>query len=98
MHVKRTIILEWPRCIKKLLGNIDNQWNDNASLKKSFTLIDSGESVFIWPETFKTFKDLNEVCIKLKRDKVDPIFIQKNTYSGLKAKFILTNIKNKREA
>ena len=82
----------------KKIWCLDNQWNDNASLKKSFTLIDSGESVFIWPETFKTFKDLNEVCIKLKRDKVDPIFIQKNTYSGLKAKIILTNIKNKREA
>lgn len=77
---------------------LDNQWNDNASLKKSLTLIESGESVFIWPETFKKFKDLNEVCIKLKKDSIDPSFIQNNTYSGLKAKIVLTNIKNKREA
>jgi hypothetical protein len=82
-------------CFKKI-WLLDNQWNDNASLKKSFSLTDQGESIFIWPEQFKQFKDLNEVCIKFQKDSINPEFVIKNIHSGLKAKIILTNIKNKR--
>lgn len=81
----------------KKIWCLDNQWNDNASLKKSLTLIENGENVFIWPETFKKFKDLNEVCVLVKKDGIEPSFIQKNTFSGLKAKIILTNIRNQRK-
>lgn len=81
----------------KKIWCLDNQWNDNASLKKSSILVDSGEHVFIWPEAFKNYKDLNELCIKFNRDSINPELIIKNTYSGLKAKILLTNIKNKRQ-
>lgn len=76
---------------------LDNQWNDNASLKKSISLVDNNELVFIWPEMFKTYKDLNEVCIKFNLNSINPELVIKNTYSGLKAKILLTNIKNKRQ-
>ena len=75
---------------------LDNQWNDNASLKKSILLADKGESVFIWPEELKQYKDINEFCIKFNLDNINPETVLNNTYSGLKAKIILTNIKNKR--
>lgn len=75
---------------------LDNQWNDNASLKKSILLTDNDESVFIWPEEFKNYKDINEICVKFQKDSINPELINKNTYSGLKAKILLTNIKNKR--
>jgi len=75
---------------------LDNQWNDNASLKKSMLLIESGEQVFLWPEEFKHYKDVNDICIKFGRDSINPKLVTDNTYSGLKAKIILTNIKNKR--
>ena len=55
---------------------------------------DNDEKVFIWPEQLKTFKDFNEVCVKGKKDKIKPEFIINNTYSGLKAKLLLTKIKN----
>lgn len=73
---------------------LDNQWNDTASLKKSTVLVDAGESVFIWPEQFKGYKDINEICIKFGRDSINPELIIKNTHSGLKAKIILTKIRN----
>lgn len=82
----------------KKIWCLDNQWNDNASLKKSQILVDKGEQVFIWPEEFKRYKDLNEICIKFGRDSINPELVIKNTYSGLKAKILLTNIKNKRQS
>jgi hypothetical protein len=75
---------------------LDNQWNDDASLKKSVLLVDKGERVFIWPEQFKAYKDLNEICVKFNKDSINPELVNKNTHSGLKAKILLTNIKNKR--
>jgi hypothetical protein len=75
---------------------LDNQWNDNASLNKSFLLADSNEKIFIWPDELKEYKDINEFCVKNNTDAIDPQFIVDNTYSGLKAKIILTKIKNNR--
>ena len=81
----------------KKIWCLDNQWCDNASLKKSIKLVDNGETVFVWPEIFKHYKDLNEVCIKFDLNKINPELVIKNSYSGLKAKILLTNIKNKRQ-
>ena len=73
---------------------LDNQYIDKAALNKSIILAENNEKVFIWPEQLKTFKDFNEVCVKGKKDKIKPEFIINNTYSGLKAKLLLTKIKN----
>jgi len=80
----------------KKIWCLDNQWNDNASLKKSSILLDNGETVFIWPEELKDIKDVNEYCISKGLDSINPEMVLKNAYSGLKGKLILTNIKNKR--
>ena len=73
---------------------LDNQWLDKAALSKSIILADNKEKVFIWPKELKTFKDFNEICVAGNKDKIKPEFILKNTHSGLKAKLLLTEIKN----
>ena len=73
---------------------LDNQWLDKAALSKSIILADNKEKVFIWPKELKTFKDFNEICVASNKDKIRPEFILKNTHSGLKAKLLLTEIKN----
>lgn len=73
---------------------LDNQWNDKASLNKSFLLSDTNEKIFIWPEELKGYKDVNEYCVKNQLDSIDPQYVLSNTFSGLKAKIILTKIKN----
>jgi len=73
---------------------LDNQWKDNASLKKSFSLTETNDKMFIWPEELKKYKDINEYCVSNNLDQVDPKFIIDNSFSGLKAKIILTKIKN----
>ena len=74
---------------------LDSQWLDKASLSKSLILADNNEKIFIWPkELGKKFKDFNDICIAGNRDKIKPEFILKNTHSGLKAKLLLTEIKN----
>jgi len=74
---------------------LDSQWLDKASLSKSLILADNNEKIFIWPkELGKKFKDFNDICVAGNRDKIKPEFILKNTHSGLKAKLLLTEIKN----
>jgi hypothetical protein len=72
---------------------LDSQWQDSASYNKTLRLLDSGESVFIWPEKLgKKFKDINDVCIEAKKDQIEPEFILSNTHKGLKGKLLLTRI------
>ena len=73
---------------------LDNQYKDTAALNKSIILAENNEKVFIWPKELKRFKDFNDICTAGNLDKIKPEFILKNTYSGLKAKLLLTDIKN----
>ena len=73
---------------------LDNQYIDTAALNKSIILADNNERVFIWPRELRKFKDFNDICVAGNRDKIKPEFILKNTHSGLKAKLLLTAIKN----
>ena len=73
---------------------LDNQYRDRAALSKSIILAENNEKVFIWPKELKRFKDFNDICVAGKKDKIKPEFILKNTHSGLKAKLLLTEIKN----
>ena len=73
---------------------LDNQYCDKAALSKSIILADNNEKVFIWPKELKQFKDFNDVCVIGNKNKIKPEFILKNTHSGLKAKLLLTEIKN----
>jgi len=73
---------------------LDSQWQDEAGLKKTYKLIENNQTVFVWPENIgKKFKDFNEMCCKVKIDKVNPAFVIENSYAGLKAKLVLSKIK-----
>ena len=74
---------------------LDNQYHDKAALSKSILLADNNEKVFIWPKQLIKFKDFNDICVAGNLNKIKPEFILKNTYSGLKAKLLLTEIKNR---
>ena len=80
----------------KLLERIwvlDSQWLDMASRKKTEKLIKQGERVFIWPEKIGTkFKDLNEICVNYDKNEIEPSFLIKNSYTGLKAELMMVEI------
>lgn len=73
---------------------LDSQWQDTTSLKKSRTLLDAGECVFIWPENIgRECKDINDICTKFKIDEVSEKYLLDNTYCGLKGIVKLSAIK-----
>jgi len=73
---------------------LDSQWKDKTSLSKSQKLIDSGETVFIWPENLgRYFKDFNDIAIKGNLDCISQDFVIKNSFSGLVGKIKLGQIK-----
>lgn len=69
-----------PFFLYKKFWCLDNQWIDKTSKEKTLELIESGETVFIWPKEYKQ-KDFNEICCDLKIDQISPIFILKNSFS-----------------
>lgn len=71
---------------------LDNQWIDTASYKKTKHLIDSGDSVFIWPREFRQFKDFNDICVKAGIDRISSTFLEEHTYKGLTAKLVFNQI------
>lgn len=77
--------------LHKKIWVLDNQLVDKASKTKTKNLLDQNESVFIWPESMKSYKDINEYCIDNNTTNLDIDFILKNTYNGLKGRMILAN-------
>ena len=73
---------------------LDSQWLDTASYKKTQILLDQGETVFIWPESIGTkFKDLNDLCVAMDTPGIGYKFIQKNSYTDIKGKLLLNQIR-----
>ena len=55
---------------------------DNKSLnKKILTRLKNKEKVFVWPKKFDQFKDINEVCCRLKLNELSWKFIADNSFS-----------------
>jgi len=80
--------------LSKRIWVLDSQWQDTASKIKTKKLIDAGETVFIWPEKIgRNYKDFNDICIAANLNEVTSNFIVKNSYSGLKAKLLMSEIK-----
>lgn len=72
---------------------LDSQWLDKASRNKTNKLIENGETVFIWPEDLgKRYKDINDLCIDKDIIKLEPEYLIKNSYSGIKAKLLMSVI------
>jgi len=71
---------------------LDNQRKDQTSKKKTGMLIKQGYKVFLWPKELKRFKDINDACVAHKLDSIAEKFILANTYDGLQAKMLLSQI------
>jgi len=81
--------------LSKMIWVLDSQWLDNASKTKTQRLINAGETVFIWPEKIgKLYKDFNDACIAANIDEISHKFILSNSYEGLKAKLLLSEIRS----
>jgi hypothetical protein len=61
---------------------LDSQWVDDTSREKTVSLLETGETVFLWPKKYSQFKDINELCVKHSLDQVSPQFIKKNSECG----------------
>ncbi len=74
---------------------LDNQWVDSTAYDVTKTLLDRGESVFLWPKELSQYKDFNDLCIAQSIDEVPYKFIIKNTFKGMKGKLQYSLIKCK---
>lgn len=62
---------------------IDSQWADETSKKKTLSLLESGERVFLWPKDVGSqYKDLNEMCVSRGLNGIDYSFIDDNIIYG----------------
>ncbi len=69
----------------KKIWVLDNQL-DNADVAKKYRqLIEHGESVFVYPEKFKEFKDINDICTAYRLDQISPKFFIDNSFTGMQA-------------
>ena len=78
----------------KRIWVLDSQQQDRAAKIKTQKLVDEDETVFIWPDEYgNRFKDFNDMSIGLGINEIPYKFILDNSYTGLKAKVILGQIK-----
>lgn len=70
----------------KRIWVLDNQHVDETSKIKTKSLIDAGETCFIWPKELKDYKDFNELCVSLGRDELSENFVKKHSFKGASAK------------
>lgn len=84
-------LLKYP--FHKHIWVLDSQQQDRAAKLKTEKLIDQDQHVFIWPDEYgKRFKDFNDIAVYLKKDEIPQNFLLENTYTGLKAKIVLSKI------
>ncbi len=72
----------------KLLDRIwilDNEFHKKEVRKKVEELIERDEKVFFWPKELKMFKDINQLCIKTKKDKINEKLFINNSFKGMEA-------------
>lgn len=73
---------------------LDSQWIDDTSLQKSKSLLNEGNSVFIWPKRIGAeYKDFNELCVSLSLNEISNAFIKNNTFRGMEGVIRLSEIK-----
>lgn len=73
---------------------LDNDFRTNDTVFGQYKkLISEGEKVFIWPEEFSKYKDINEYCIAEQKNSFSTDTVVENSYSGLRATQILKGLK-----
>jgi hypothetical protein len=59
--------------------------NDKTGRKKSLSCVEKGYNVFIWPDEWESFKDMNEIlCSGVSKEEIKDTILN-NTESGLEA-------------
>lgn len=71
---------------------LDNQLENKEVCEKYGEIIDRGEKIFFWPEDFKDYKDINEICVATGKDHIPPKLFINNALSGMSAKLKLAEL------
>ena len=72
---------------------LDSQQQDETSLNKTRLLLESGESVFIWPDDLGTkYKDFNDYCVNEQTNEFPEEIILGNTYTGERGNLRLSTV------
>lgn len=80
----------------KKIWVLDSQWLDQTSLEKTKMLVEQNETVFIWPKQLGCkYKDINDLCIDINQPGIGHKYIAKNSYTGMKARLLLSEIVNR---
>ena len=57
----------------------DNDKSNKQTSKKIEKHIKSGKTIFVWPQEFSKFKDINEICCELRLNEFPWKFIVKHS-------------------
>lgn len=69
--------------IHKRIWCVDNPFLDSAAYNTIVKLLEHGETCFIFPKEYRySCKDINDLCLKLNVDTLDPSIIHDNCISG----------------
>jgi hypothetical protein len=71
---------------------LDNQLENQDVREKYEELIDRGESIFFWPDEFKSYKDVNEICVAMGKDHIPYQLFINGALNGMKAKLKLAEL------
>lgn len=72
---------------------LDNDFRTNPTVMGQYEkLVDDGETIFIWPPEFNGVKDINEYCVREKKDAFDSDLVLEHSYHGLRAKQFLKGL------
>jgi len=69
----------------KKIWVLDNPFVDEPAREKIENLIERNETVFIMPQEFRQYKDINDLCIAYNNNKVGTKFIVENSFKGMNA-------------
>ena len=69
---------------------LDNDFKTNDDvMSRYFSLLDSGERVFIWPKAFAKYKDVNEICMDRKLNSMKTQIFEDMSFTGDTGKRII---------
>ncbi|MDD4109965.1 MAG: hypothetical protein PHS54_00265 [Clostridia bacterium] len=71
---------------------LDNQLDNLEVCEKYNEIIDRGERIFFWPEEFKEYKDVNEICVATGKDYIPYKLFVKYSLNGMAAKLKLAEL------
>lgn len=62
---------------------LDNDFRTNRDVRRTYLkLMSEGEWVFVWPDCFSKYKDINELCIDRKMDEIKPDVFERFALTG----------------